>query len=213
MSAHEVARIQAETTRRLERMWQRRDRRGLSALLRGILAQLYDQSTGGIHPGAVPPLAGDVTGPIRANVVSELRGTPVGAAAPEMGQSLVFDGASWAPATLGGGGGIAGHTIQDEGISLAQRASLNFTGTGVTATDAGGKTVVTIPGGGGSGGAPTSATYVVRTADATLTNEVLLADVMASELETRFEPLTNGDAAFPELLYMDGDVLMMEVVA
>jgi hypothetical protein len=44
----------------------------------------------------------------------------------------------------GGGGG--GHVIEDEGTPLTQRTNLNFTGTGVTATDAGGKTVVNIPG-------------------------------------------------------------------
>lgn len=48
--------------------------------------------------------------------------------------------------TPGAGGG---HVIEDEGTPLTQRADLNFVGAGVTATDAGGKTVVTIPGGGG----------------------------------------------------------------
>jgi len=42
-----------------------------------------------------------------------------------------------------------GHEIQDEGTPLTQRAALNFVGAGVTVTDAGGKTVVTIAGGGG----------------------------------------------------------------
>lgn len=46
--------------------------------------------------------------------------------------------------------GSIGHTIQDEGVSLTDRDYLNFTGAGVTVTDAGGKTVVAIPGGGGS---------------------------------------------------------------
>jgi hypothetical protein len=42
----------------------------------------------------------------------------------------------------------AGHTIQDEGIALTQRAGLNFVGAGVTATDdsANSRTLVTIPG-------------------------------------------------------------------
>lgn len=50
-------------------------------------------------------------------------------------------------AVSGGGGG--GHTIQDEGVSLTQRAKLNFVGAGVTATDGGAgpdSTIVTIPG-------------------------------------------------------------------
>ena len=47
---------------------------------------------------------------------------------------------------LAGGGG--GHIIKDEGIALPQRAVMNFTGSGVTAIDFGGETVVTITGGG-----------------------------------------------------------------
>jgi len=51
----------------------------------------------------------------------------------------------WAAAS----GGSGGHVIEDEGTPLTQRANMNFVGSGVTVTDAGGKTVVTIPGGGG----------------------------------------------------------------
>lgn len=50
-------------------------------------------------------------------------------------------------------------TVQDEGSSLTNRSTINFTGAGVTATDAGGKTVVTIPGGGGSAPAVQSVSY------------------------------------------------------
>lgn len=39
-----------------------------------------------------------------------------------------------------------GHIIQDEGVALPQQPILNFVGPGVTVTDLGGKTVVTIPG-------------------------------------------------------------------
>lgn len=46
---------------------------------------------------------------------------------------------------IGGGGGSA-HTIENEGTPLTARSSLNFVGAGVDAADAGGKTVVTIPG-------------------------------------------------------------------
>ncbi len=53
------------------------------------------------------------------------------------------DGTIFVP--LGGGG----HIIEDEGVGLPQRAVLNFAGSGVTASDVGGKTVITIPGGGG----------------------------------------------------------------
>ena len=39
-------------------------------------------------------------------------------------------------------------TVEDEGTPLTQRSTINFVGAGVTATDSGGKTVVTIPQGG-----------------------------------------------------------------
>ena len=44
--------------------------------------------------------------------------------------------------------GTPGHAIEDEGPPLTQRGTVNFTGAGVAVTDAGGKTVVTIAGGG-----------------------------------------------------------------
>jgi hypothetical protein len=40
-------------------------------------------------------------------------------------------------------------TIQDEGIDLTKRTTINFVGAGVSAADSGGVTTVTIPGGGG----------------------------------------------------------------
>lgn len=42
----------------------------------------------------------------------------------------------------------SGHTIEDEGSVVTQRAILNFVGSGVTVTDVSGKTQVDIPGGG-----------------------------------------------------------------
>lgn len=63
--------------------------------------------------------------------------------------SDTFEGyANGAWVTLGStGGGYT--TVEDEGTPLTARTTMNFVGAGVTATDAGGKTVVTIPGGGG----------------------------------------------------------------
>jgi hypothetical protein len=67
------------------------------------------------------------------NTISGLVATDVKAALDEL-------------AAMGGGG----HAIEDEGSPLTQRPIMNFVGAGVTVTDAGGKTVVTIPGGGGA---------------------------------------------------------------
>lgn len=55
-------------------------------------------------------------------------------------------GATGATGASGTNGAIS--VIEDEGTPLAVRSNVNFAGAGVTATDAGGKTVVTIPGGG-----------------------------------------------------------------
>lgn len=66
--------------------------------------------------------------------------TDLGSGTPAGGKYL--DGAgSWLPLTP-----QSGHVIEDEGTPLTARSNLNFTGAGVTASDSGGKTVVTIPG-------------------------------------------------------------------
>src|SRR4029453_8058287 len=54
------------------------------------------------------------------------------------------------PGTPGGPPGPQGPpgfgTVQDEGVALPQRSTVNFTGAGVTATDDGTRSVVTVPG-------------------------------------------------------------------
>lgn len=73
--------------------------------------------------------------------------TTLGSSGPA---TLSPDGTLNIPQYSGSGGG---HVIEDEGTPLTQRAKLNFVGAGVTVTDDAGDdaTVVTIPGGGGSG--------------------------------------------------------------
>lgn len=48
------------------------------------------------------------------------------------------------------GGGSGYTTVQDEGTPLTQRSTVDFVGAGVTATDTGSKTQVSIPGGAGT---------------------------------------------------------------
>lgn len=50
--------------------------------------------------------------------------------------------------TSGGGGGGGYNLVQDEGVSVTVRTTMNFVGAGVSVADTGGKTTVTIPGGG-----------------------------------------------------------------
>jgi hypothetical protein len=75
----------------------------------------------------------------------------------------------------------AGHTIQDESTPLTQRGNLNFTGAGVTVTDDAGndQTDVTIDAG---SGAPTDADYLVGTAHAGLSAEIVVGTAPAGEL-------------------------------
>lgn len=44
------------------------------------------------------------------------------------------------------------NVVQDEGVDLTKRTTLDFTGAGVTCTDTGSKTSCDIPGGGGGAG-------------------------------------------------------------
>ncbi len=53
------------------------------------------------------------------------------------------------PGASGGAGGYA--TIQEDGVPLTQRTTVNFTGANITCSDSGGITVCAVSGGGGSG--------------------------------------------------------------
>lgn len=55
-------------------------------------------------------------------------------------------GSDWVTPESIGAATVNGHLIQDEGVNLTQRSTLDFQGAGVTAADSGGKTVVTIGG-------------------------------------------------------------------
>jgi len=52
-------------------------------------------------------LAGDISGTGNAVSVDKLKGTPINATAPTLGQTLVYDGTEWVPSS-GGGGGVGG---------------------------------------------------------------------------------------------------------
>lgn len=81
----------------------------------------------------------------------------------DVSQLKVDTGASFT--SIGSGSG--GHIIEDEGVDLPQRATLNFTGAGVTASDDGTKTVVNIPSGGGTGNYAKALYTVVNPLDKT----------------------------------------------
>jgi hypothetical protein len=54
-----------------------------------------------------PIFTGDVSGGLHATTVDKLKGQPVAATAPTSGQTLVWSGTAWTPASTGGGGGGA----------------------------------------------------------------------------------------------------------
>lgn len=76
----------------------------------------------------------------------EVSATLTGAGASEDGYVIVWDDTNSVFDLVASSGG---HVIEDEGTPVTQRSNLNFTGAGVSVADAGGKTVVTIGGGGG----------------------------------------------------------------
>jgi hypothetical protein len=228
--------ITPESRRRLQNVFRRIHGRS-SDEAKQVVDQTISRVTG---PGgttivykAIPPLNGDVTGPIGSTTVVKLQGQPISATDPTEGQILGLIGgiATWIAQRL------AGHVIQDEGVPITQRASLDFQGTGVTVTDVstgGGKTVVTIPGiepvtHSGDVTGPSTATVVgkiqgfaVTTTDPT-DGDILIYDQDLGKYvlvnlstftapTTRWEPVTNGDPDSPEIIFdASGDVVMAEV--
>lgn len=94
-------------------------------------------------------LPGSVGNEISQWNANKLQGVDISLTVPTNGQLLTYSNitSSWKPADPTAINN--GHTIQDEGISLTDRATLNFTGTGVTVIDTGTKTEVQIPSSGG----------------------------------------------------------------
>ena len=116
-------------------------------------------------------------------------------------------GTNWFGFMAGGGTGSA-LTVKDEGSNLDTAVtSIDFTGSGVTATHSGHAVTVTVPGG---------VSALDDLSDVTITSP-------ASGDRLRYNgsawvnsalvwvPLTNGDATSPELIFAGGDVVMTEV--
>lgn len=90
-------------------------------------------------------LSTDVTGTLpQAN-----GGTGSGALTCAAGERLTSNGSAYSCSAVVT---QAYTTVEDEGSGLTQRSTVNFTGSGVSCADSGGKTVCTISGGGGGGG-------------------------------------------------------------
>ena len=76
------------------------------------------------------------------------------------GMTCVVDGGVLLLSSSGGGGGGSSdfdggyNVVQDEGVDLAKRTTIDFTGAGVSCTDTGAKTQCTISGSGSGGTSP-----------------------------------------------------------
>ncbi len=73
--------------------------------------------------------------------------------------TCVVDGGVLLLSAASGGGGSSDfdggyNVVQDEGVALTKRTTIDFTGAGVTCTDTGAKTQCTISGGGSGGLSP-----------------------------------------------------------
>ena len=98
-----------------------------------------------------------VTGIVDSDYVNirSLKGLSVTTASASGGGSLAYNNVTgvftFAPSTNSGGGGGSSLTVQDEGSALSTAATtLNFVGSGVTASGTGATKTITISGGGGS---------------------------------------------------------------
>lgn len=78
-----------------------------------------------------PNLAGDVSGGVYATSVDKIKGSAVSSTAPTTGQTLVWNGSAWAPATpsTGGGGGANGLTYYLNQSADADLPVVNIPGT------------------------------------------------------------------------------------
>jgi hypothetical protein len=78
-----------------------------------------------------PIITGDVSGGLHSTSVDKLKGNAVAATAPTSGQTLVWNGTAWAPATpsSGGGGGANGLTYYLNQGTDADAPTINLPGT------------------------------------------------------------------------------------
>ena len=104
----------------------------------GLVTFAPGQTFPGTSNGFTGTLAGDVTGTQTSTNVNGLRGVPVSAAAPAVGQVLVFNGTSWAPGvapnngvlTVSASGPISSTGGQNPSVSLSGIVPVANGGTG-----------------------------------------------------------------------------------
>lgn len=122
----------------------------IGAMATGERAGLATLTTGTLTTSQVAALTGDVTSSAGnpATVVGKIQGKAISNATPTTGQTLVWDGTQWAPATsnnTGGGGGANGLTYFLNQATAADAPATNIPGTPhqLGRTGEAGQTVVT----------------------------------------------------------------------
>lgn len=105
-------------------------------------------------------------------------------------------------------------TVQDEGTPLTQRSTLNFVGAGVTASDTGGVTQVSISGGGGGSAnvGKTTVNFGPASADATVTVTGQTSIGSSSTVAVFKEPLTTATNTADDTIYDEFDVSYRDIV-
>jgi hypothetical protein len=101
---------------------------------------------------------GQIQVDLSGTIAQSLGGTGTGALTCAAGERLTSNGTVYSCSALPAGGSSdydgGYNVVQDEGVDLTKRTTIDFTGAGVTCTDTGAKTQCTISGGGSGGTSP-----------------------------------------------------------
>ena len=103
---------------------------------------------------------GQIQVDLSGTIAQSLGGTGTGALTCAAGERLTSNGTVYSCSALPAGGSSdydgGYNVVQDEGVALTKRTTIDFTGAGVTCTDTGSKTACDIPSGGSGGASPLS---------------------------------------------------------
>jgi hypothetical protein len=89
----------------------------------------FSQISGSAATGQLPSAGGDLSGTLSNARVQAIQGEPLATTAPISGQALVWNGSSWAPSTVSGGGGSSmTYQLQDLTVTWTSSSVLTIGG-------------------------------------------------------------------------------------